>query len=145
MLFCAAHEFLRLVNRFTAKGLSETSPLIELNKHIFRSQQLQKYLTYKSSSFFRVYCQFNPLMHKLGPRGPTHYIFGDCFYSKNARKLRFHVLLHFYARKHMIWSFYTKWTKFTRNCEFHSKYESRGNQTKLEQTSQFLVNSVHFR
>ena len=88
---------------------------------------------------------FNPHMHKLGPWGPTHYIFGDQFYSKNARKLRFHVFLHFYARKHMISSFYPKWTEFTRNCEFHSKYGSRGNQTKLEQNSQFLVNSVHFR
>ena len=87
----------------------------------------------------------NPHMHKLGPRRPTHYIFGDQFYSKNARKLRFHVFLHFYARKHMISSFYPKWTEFTRNCEFHSKYGSLGNQTKLEQNSQFLVNSVHFR
>ena len=47
----------------------------------------------------------NPHMHKLGPRGPTNYIFRDQFYSKNARKLRFHVFLHFYARKHMISSF----------------------------------------
>ena len=87
----------------------------------------------------------NPHMHKLGPRGPTHYIFGDWFYSKNARKLRFHVFLYFYARKHMISSFYPKWTEFTRNCAFHSKYGSRRNQTKLEQNSQFLGNSVHFR
>ena len=47
--------------------------------------------------------------------------------------------------ENMISSFYPKWTEFTRNCEFHSKYGSRGNQTKLEQNSQFLVNSVHFR
>ena len=44
----------------------------------------------------------NPHMHKMGPRGPKHYIFGDQFYSKNARMLRFHEFLHFYARKHMI-------------------------------------------
>ena len=45
-------------------------------------------------------------MHKMGPRGPKHYIFGDHFYSKNAKKLRFHVFLHSNARKHMILSFY---------------------------------------
>ena len=67
------------------------------------------------------------------------------FTEKNARKLRFHVFLPLCARKHMISSFYPKWTEFTRNCEFPSKYGSRGNQTKLEQNSQFLVNSVHFR
>ena len=36
---------------------------------------------------------FNPHMHKMGPQGPKHNIFGDHFYSKNARKLRFHVFL----------------------------------------------------
>ena len=30
---------------FTAKGFSETSPVMYLNKHIFRSQKLQEYLT----------------------------------------------------------------------------------------------------
>ena len=25
-------------------------------------------------------------MHKMGPRGPKQYIFGDHFYSKSARK-----------------------------------------------------------
>ena len=38
----------------------------------------------------------------MDPRVPKHYIFGDQFYSKNARMLRFHEFLHFYARKHMI-------------------------------------------
>ena len=38
-------------------------------------------------------------MHKMGPRGQKHYIFGDQFYSKNARILRFHEFLHFYAMK----------------------------------------------
>ena len=54
----------------------------------------------------------------LGSHGPKHYIFDDHFYTKNARKLKFHVFLLFYARKHMISSFYLKWTKFTKNCEF---------------------------
>ena len=62
----------------------------------------------------------NPDMHKMGPRGPKHYMLSDQFYSKNARKLRFHILLHFNARKHMILSFYLNWTEFTRNCEFVS-------------------------
>ena len=61
-----------------------------------------------------------PHMHKMGLRGHKHCIFGNQFYSKNARKLRFYVLLHFHARKHMISSFYLKWTEFTRNCEFGS-------------------------
>ena len=59
----------------------------------------------------------NPHIYKMGPRGPKHFIFGDHFYSKNARKLRFHVFLHFNARKH-ISLFYLKWTEFTGNCEF---------------------------
>ena len=59
----------------------------------------------------------NPHIYKMGPRGPKHFIFGDHFYSKNARKLRFHIFLHFNARKH-ISLFYLKWTEFTRNCEF---------------------------
>ena len=61
---------------------------------------------------------FNPHMHKIGPLGSKHFIFGNHFYWKNARKLRFYVFLHFNARKHLISSFYLKRTKFTRNCEF---------------------------
>ena len=49
----------------------------------------------------------------MGPQRPKNYIFGDHFYSKNARKLRFHVFLHFNARKYMISSFYLKWIEFT--------------------------------
>ena len=41
-------------------------------------------------------------MHKMVPPGPKHYIFGDQFYLKNARMLRSHEFLHFYARKHDI-------------------------------------------
>ena len=63
---------------------------------------------------------FIPHMHKMGPQRPKHYIFGDQFYSKNARILRFHEFLHFYSRKHMISSFYLKWTEFTKNFEFCS-------------------------
>ena len=51
-------------------------------------------------------------MHKMGPQGPNHYIFGDQFYLKNGRMLKFHVFLNFNARKHMISSFYQQWTEF---------------------------------
>ena len=61
---------------------------------------------------------FNPHMHKIGPWGPKHYIFGDNISSKNDRKIKFYVFLHFTARKHMILTFYLKWTKFIKKCEF---------------------------
>ena len=50
-----------------------------------------------------------------GPQGPKQYIFSENFYSKNAKKFRFHVFLLFHVRKHMTSSFYLKWTEFTRN------------------------------
>ena len=74
----------------------------------------------------------------LGPQGPKQYIFGDHFYSKNAKKLRFHVFLLFHVRKHMTSSFYLKWTEFTRNCEFCSNCGSPGTRIKLEQIHNFL-------
>ena len=43
---------MRIVNTFTAKGFSETSFAMNLNKDIFRTQKLQKYLTYEASFFF---------------------------------------------------------------------------------------------
>ena len=49
----------------------------------------------------------------LGPQGPKQYIFGNYFYSKIDKKLRFHVFLLFRIRKHMTSSFYLKWTEFT--------------------------------
>ena len=58
---------------------------------------------------------------------------------KNARKLKFHVFLLSYARKHMISSFYLKWTKFTKNCEFFSICGSPGTWTKLEEIHNFLL------
>ena len=55
------------------------------------------------------------------------YIFGDHFCLKSATMLRFHVFLHFNARKHMTSLFFLKWTEFTRNCEFVPIYfESPG-------------------
>ena len=48
------------------------------------------------------YYYYNPHMHKMGPQGSKHYIFGDRFYSKNARKLKCYASLHFNARKHMM-------------------------------------------
>ena len=40
-------------NKFTAKGFSEKSPVMHLNKHIFWSERLQKYLTYETHIFFQ--------------------------------------------------------------------------------------------
>ena len=74
----------------------------------------------------------------LGLQGPKQYIFGDHVYSKNARKLRFHVFLLFHVRKHMTSSFYLKWTEFTRDCEIHSNCRSSGTRTKLEQIHNIL-------
>ena len=75
----------------------------------------------------------------LGPQGPKDYIFGDHFYSKNPRKFKFYVFLLFYATKHMMLSFYLKWTEFTRNCEFFfSICGSPETRTKLEQIHNFL-------
>ena len=51
VLFCRFQEFSGLVNTFTAKGFSETSLVMHLNKHIFRSQSLQKYLSYETHFF----------------------------------------------------------------------------------------------
>ena len=42
---------------------------------------------------------FNSHIHKMGPPRPKHYSFGGQFYSKNARRLRFHVFIYFNARK----------------------------------------------
>ena len=53
---------------------------------------------------------------------PRIFVFCDHFNSKNARKLNFHELLYFYARKH-VWQFYLKSTEFTRNCEFCSNLD----------------------
>ena len=62
----------------------------------------------------------------LGPQGPKHYVFGNHFYSKNTRKLRFHVFLHFDARKYVIFPIMgprgleLNWNKFTISYEFVS-------------------------
>ena len=73
-----------------------------------------KYISFSIVNIYRC----NPHMYKMGPRRSKHYIFGDHFYSKNARNLRFYVFLHFNAMDHMVLLFYLKWTKFTRNWEF---------------------------
>ena len=78
------------------------------------------------------------------PRDPRTIFLGTSFTQKmpdSSDSMYYSIFM----LENMISSFYPKWTEFTRNCEFHSKYGSRGNQTKLEQNSQFLVNSVHFR
>ena len=78
--------------------------------------------------FRKFVCLFNKRHHiakslVLGPQGPKQYIFDNHFYSKNAKKLRFHVFLIFHVRKHMTSALYQKWAefnwnKFTFSCEF---------------------------
>ena len=46
-------------NIFTAKDFSNTRPLMHLNKHVFRSQQLQKYLSYEADFFFSKRSKFD--------------------------------------------------------------------------------------
>ena len=48
----------------------------------------------------------------MDPRGPKHYIFGDHFYSKNARMLRFHVFhkcIPYILMPENIWSHHFTW------------------------------------
>ena len=51
------------------------------------------------------------------PENPSAIFLAYQCYAKNVRNLRFHVFLHFKARKQVISSFFLKWTEFTRNCE----------------------------
>ena len=119
------------------RGLTKgNTHLTRQNDFSFTQTKLVYYLTRKTlrrNSLVQKICMFlqketsrckNSLA--LGPQGPKHYIFGDHFYSKNARTFRFHVFLLFDARKYMISSFYLKWIEITRNCEFFSNYGSPG-------------------
>ena len=74
----------------------------------------------------------------MGPKGAKQYIFGDQFYSKNAKKRIFHVFLPFHARKYMTSSFYLKWTKFTRNYELCCNCDYLGIQTKFKKIHNFF-------
>ena len=80
----------------------------------------------------------------LGPQGPERYIFGDHFYVKNTRKLRFHAFPLFHARKRdiiilpevdwihkILWALRQLWAP--------------GGSDWFVKNSQSLVNSVHFR
>ena len=70
-------------------------------------------------------------MHKMGPRDPEHYIFGDQFYSKCAGKLRFRVFLHFNNSSNSAKLFLHCDVSFWRNIQFFW--------TKLSHLRVFLV------
>ena len=72
------------------------------------------------SDTHRLLLNINPHMHKMGPLGLKHYSFGHQFYSKNVRMVRLNEFFNFHTIKHMILSFYLKWTEFTRNFDFFS-------------------------
>ena len=102
--YCTYQEFFIYARKSKAKSLKYFSKGILLsvklqNKHLLL---LGNYLKYFAENFCISYYTFNSNIHKLGSQDPKQYIFGDQFYSKNARKFRFHVLLHFHARKHII-------------------------------------------
>ena len=52
LVFCRFQQFQRLVNTFTTKVFPETRPFMHLSKHLFGSQQLQKYWSYNPHFFF---------------------------------------------------------------------------------------------
>lgn len=74
-------------------------------------------------------------------RGDTSIIFLKTRFTRKMPEFRFHVFFGY----HVVKQFYLKWTEFIRNCEFCSNYSSPRNRTELEQSSQFLVNSVSIR
>ena len=82
--------------------------------------------TFKYENLVQTVCMFlqKEISHcqnslAFGPQGPKQYLFGKHFYSKYARKLRFHLFLTFHVIKHMTTSFYLKRTKLTKNHDSH--------------------------
>ena len=75
-------------------------------------------------------------VHVMDPWRSRNCVFGEQSYSKNARKLRFHVFLPFYDGKHMIPWFYLKWTELARNCELCSNLVQVPRDPWLKQYSQ---------
>ena len=53
------HRLKKHNNKFTAERFSEPRPLIHSSKHLFRSQQLRKYLSYEADFFFSKCSKFN--------------------------------------------------------------------------------------
>ena len=74
---------------------------------------LQNHFSYKDvphliTSFHQIRkTAFNPHMHKMGLQGPKHYVWWP-YLLKKARKLRFHVFLHFNPRKKIWYHHFTK-------------------------------------
>ena len=131
--------------RGPTKGNAQLTRQNYISSTLFKLVHCLIYESLKCNSLVQKICMFlqKETSHwqsslALHPQVPKHYIFGDHFYSKNSIKLKFHAFLLFHAKKHMISSFYLKWTKFTRNCEFSFICGSPGTRTKLEQTHNFL-------
>ena len=132
--------------RGPAKGNAQLTRQNDLSFALFKPVYCLEKESLKYNSLVQKICMFfqketshckNSLT--LFIQGPKHYIFGDHYYLKNARKLKFHVFLFSYARKHMISSFYLKWTKFAKHFEFFSICGSPRTQTKLGQIHNFLL------
>ena len=119
--FCKRFKYSSLLRRYIFDVLSAAVKVFFDDFMSFRSLASVLWNLLSTVRNLRFFTNFiNPHMHKMGPWGPKNYIFGYHFYLKTGRKLRFQVFFHFNARKHMISSFYLKWTEFKRNCEFVS-------------------------
>ena len=115
--------------------ISFTFTLFKLVYCLARESLKCNSLVYKFCMFLQKetsHCQ-NTLA--LDPQGPKHYVFGDPFYSKNARKLKFHVFLLFVLENicyhHFTWS-------GPISQEIVSFFPFVGLRTKLEQIHNFL-------
>ena len=81
---------------------------------------------------------FNLHMHKMGPQGPKHYIFCEHFYWINTRKPN-----TMYASILMLENIWY-YPIHKRLWIFNNLVRVPGD-SQLEQNSQHIVNSVHFR
>ena len=109
---------------------------------------IQKFFSSCSSEIFKQllsFCQLTLICIKWVPEEPSTTFLVTSSTQKIPRMLRFHEFLHFHVRKHMISSFYLKWTEFTRTFELCSNLVWTPEDQQLGQNSQFLGNSVQIR
>ena len=114
----AVEDFLKLLllnpkyeQNIPAKLLYEIGPRgPQIRKSLFRQNDFSLTLiklvynltrkTLKSNSLGSEYLYVSSKSDITLSPGPKYFIFGDQFYMKNAKNLRFHAFLHFHARKY---------------------------------------------
>ena len=94
-------------------------------------------LSYKSQVFTKHIILIS--YTKNGFWGPKHYIFGNQLYSKNARMLRFHVFLHFNARKHDV-TILSEVDQIHKELWIYSNLVWVPGEPQFKQNSQYFVN-----